>query len=526
HYVYLLTTDSGEQYSVHFAKEMPDVLSGARVKAKGLVLYGIKAKDAGETAGAMAVDDGNGGLVLLAAPGGKNSGSGGSTTTTTSLPNTLGAQQTLVILVNFYDNATQPYTPATAQNVIFDTVSKFYLEASYQQTSVTGDVKGWFTINSSATVCDTATIASEAKNAASKVVNLSSYSHLVYAFPKNLNCKWGGLSTVGGSPSQSWINGTFGAPVVAHELSHGMGLWHSHSLDCGAVTLGSNCKVVEYGDVVDTMGGGLSSASPHFNAFQKERLGWLNANNSPDILTVTTDGTYNLEAYESMGTGPKALKILKSTDPNTGKRTWYYIESRQPIGFDAFLSTDWYVSSYTNVPDGVLLHTGTESNGNSSNMLNLRPDTATMWDPALVTGESFNDTDAGVTMTTEWVTGTGAAVSVFFGKGGGGSGGSTSTTQPTVTVSTDQSSYNVNQTVTATALVTADGVPVANASVAFIFTKSNGAVVTGTATTGSNGMASKALRLKKQDPLGTYRVSTDATKDGMSGSAGTTFTVQ
>jgi hypothetical protein len=103
-----------------------------------------------------------------------------------------------------------------------------------------------------------------------------------------------------------------------------------------------------------------SSLWAHFNAFQKERLGWLNAGASPPITTVLTDGTYPLEPYEITGSGPKALKILKSIDPSTGKRTWYYVETRQPIGFDDFLD-----ANANNIVEGVLIHTGTEGNGNT-----------------------------------------------------------------------------------------------------------------------------------------------------------------
>lgn len=520
HYVYLLSTDTGEKYSLHFANHGPDIQSSTRVRINGIALYGIKARDAGETEGAVAVNDGDSGLQLLEAGGSTTTTS--TSTTTGSLPNTLGAQKTLVILVNFSDNSTQPYTPATAQSVVFGTASNFFLENSYQQTWLTGDVVGWFTIYLSATVCDTNTIASQAKAAASTVVNLSSYAHLVYAFPQNNNCGWAGLSSVGGSPSQAWINGSLGVHVVAHELGHGFGLWHSHSLNCGTTTLGTNCTTVEYGDVVDTMGGPLGFLSAaHFNAFQKERLGWLNAGASPEITTVQTDGTYMLEPYETGGSGPKALKILKSTDPTTGKRTWYYVESRQAIGFDAFLATNSSIASNTNVPNGVLLHMGTESNGNSIKMLDLRPDTSNWWDPALAVGESFEDPDAGVSITVESVTGMGAAVTVSFG-----TGGAPSTGLPSVGVSTDQSSYTRSQTVTTTAMVTAGGSPVANAKVIFSFSKPNGAVVTATATTGTNGSAVYKLRLKKQDPVGTYQAAAEATSNAFSASAVTNFTVQ
>lgn len=519
HYVYLLSTDTGEHYSLHFAKHEPDIQSGSRVRINGVALYGIKARDAGETDGAVALNDGDSSLQFLEAGGSKTTTSSTSTTTA-SLPNTLGAQKTLVILVNFSDNATQPYTPATAQSVVFGTVSNFFLDNSYQQMWLTGDVVGWFTIASSSTVCDTNTIATQAQAAASAAgVNLTAYAHQVYAFPQNNSCGWAGLSSVGGSPSQSWINGTLGVRVVAHELGHGFGLWHSHALNCGTTTLGTNCTTVDYGDVVDTMGGPIGFLpAAHFNAFQKERLGWLNAGVSPEITTVVADGTYMLENYESGGSGPKALKILKSTDPSSGKRTWYYVESRQAIGFDAFLATNSYIASNTNVPNGVLLHMGTESSGNSIKMLDLRPDTSNWWDPALAVGESFEDPDAGVTVTTDWVTGTDAAVTVRFG--------SATTTQLSATVSTDHPSYTLGQTVTTTAMVTSGGAPVANASVSFTFTKSNGTKVTGTATTASNGTAVYSLRLRKQDPVGTYQAGVAATTSGLSGSAATAFTVQ
>ena len=124
------------------------------------------------------------------------------------VPNTFGEQKTLVILVNFQNNPTQPYAPAYAQGVVFSTTSDFYWENSYQQTWLTGDVYGWFTIAQNSTVCDyskTATLAEQATTATG--VTLSAYSRRVYAFPNNA-CNWWGLGTVGGNPSKAWINGS------------------------------------------------------------------------------------------------------------------------------------------------------------------------------------------------------------------------------------------------------------------------------------------------------------------------------
>ena len=48
-------------------------------------------------------------------------------------------------------------------------------------------------------------------------VNLSNYTRLVYAFPQNA-CTWWGLGSVGGQPSQAWINGSPTTAAVLAEL--------------------------------------------------------------------------------------------------------------------------------------------------------------------------------------------------------------------------------------------------------------------------------------------------------------------
>lgn len=320
--------------------------------------------------------------------------------------NTFGAQSTLVILVNFQDNPVQPYTTAVAQDVVFNQTSQFHYENSYHQTWLTGAVRGWYTIAANSADCDINAIYSLARQAAqADGVNLANYSRFIYAFPQSSGCGWWGLGTVGGNPSHAWINGDLQLRVVAHETGHNLGLYHSHSLECGSVTIGGSCSSIEYGDTVDVMG----TSSGHINAFQKEWLGWLNYGSSPPIVTAVESGVYTLDAYETAASNPKAVKILKSTDPTTGYRDWYYVEYRQAVGFDSYLSGN------TNVVNGVVIHTGSESSMNSSNLLDLTPATSSWNDPALGVGQSFQDPDSGVTLTLLSADTAGATISVTYG---------------------------------------------------------------------------------------------------------------
>lgn len=381
-YDYVLKTPSG-RIALNFAADPPTELpTGTHVHAKGLRL---DASLALESAAALTV------------------------TKASALPNTLGAQKTLVILVNFSDlPASQPFSQATAQSVVFTTTSNFDYEASYQQTWLTGTATGWLTIASSSTTCDYNTIASQAQKAASSAgYVLSNYSRYVYAMSGNA-CGWWGLGTVGGSPSQAWVNSKYGftLAVVGHEMGHNFGLYHSHSLDCGTSAYAtSGCAASEYGDGFDIMGQSPGNG-PHFNAFQKERLGWLNAGVSPPITVASATGTFNITPYENArDTTPRAIKIPQNSSCASPQQ-WLYVEARKGIG------TDTFVASNANVSGGVLVHQGTDGNANSSYLLDMTPATASWSDPGLVPLVTYTDPVRGVLVTPQWVNASGAGVTV------------------------------------------------------------------------------------------------------------------
>ncbi len=141
------------------------------------------------------------------------------------------------------------------------------------------------------------------------------------------------------------------------------------------------------------MGGG----NGHYNAFQKQRLGWLDYNLSPPITTVPTSGTYTIDAYELPGTAPKALKIARGT---TGQA--FFVELRRPMGWDANLYRT-----------GVFIHLASDSQPDSSSLLDMTPGTSPLSDDAFLdVGKSFTDPVSGVTLTTLSVSSTSATIMV------------------------------------------------------------------------------------------------------------------
>src|SRR5688572_19971834 len=317
------------------------------------------------------------------------------TTLATSTARTLGPQSVLVILFNFSNNPTQPWTTTTIASVN-NQVRNYYLENTYGQTILSFTVAGWYTIAAPNTTCDAYTWATQAEAAATNAgFNINAYDRRVYAFPRVSACSWNGMGNVGGP--RSWSNGSYTLRTVAHEQGHNFGNHHSKAMRCDSPTA---CTAVEYGDDRDVLG--VSGVVGHMNAFQKERLGWLNYGTAPGIRTVTSAGDHWIDNYEMLGGSTKALKIA---NPATGG--YYYIESRAKTGFDA------------NVNAGVTLHS---VSGSVGYQVDLSP-TTTTYDSTLDVGQVFTDSALGVSFQTLSSNVDGALIRI----------GTTTTTTPTPT---------------------------------------------------------------------------------------------
>jgi hypothetical protein len=186
-------------------------------------------------------------------------------------------------------------------------------------------------------------------------------------------------------------------------------------MDCGPQIFCTNSPWAS-GDVLDTMG---TEPPMHFNAFYKDLLGWANQQ------TVTADGVYALRPVVSTMLGPRALKILKSTDKFTKIRTFYYVEFHQRVGFEGNddlvpLPPSW--PSQTTYFDGLTIRMGTEGDKASSWLLDLTPNShpedayLDMLDGALLPGQTLTDPVTGLSITTQSVSPTGATVAVHVPK--------------------------------------------------------------------------------------------------------------
>ncbi len=317
------------------------------------------------------------------------------TTLATSTSRTLGPQNVLVILFNFSSNPTQPWTTTTTASVNTQ-VRNYYLENTYGQTILSFTVAGWYTIAAPITTCDAYTWATQAEAAATNAgFNINAYDRRVYAFPRVSACSWNGMGNVGGP--RSWSNGSYTLRTIAHEQGHNFGNNHSKAMRCDS---SAACTTVEYGDDRDVLG--VSGVVGHMNAFQKERLGWLNYGTAPGIRTVTSTGDYWIDNYEMLGGYTKALKIA---NPATGG--YYYIESRAKTGFDA------------NINAGVTLHS---VSGSVGYQVDLAP-TTTTYDSTLDVDQVFTDSALGVSFQTLSSNVDGALIRI----------GTTTTTTPTPT---------------------------------------------------------------------------------------------
>jgi chitodextrinase len=310
-------------------------------------------------------------------------------------PLAAASKNVAVILFDFSDDTSQPYTLATAAAVAFsngNAAANFFEEESRGAVTVTGQVFGWYTIAASHATCDPFGWAPLAESAATAAgADLSQFTNVVYAFPRVPSCAWAGLGAMPGR--QSWNNGSFSLRVVAHELGHNFGVHHASSLDCTSggvrVSLSTTCTSSEYGDPFTVMGSG---SSEHDHATHLGEFGWLPTS---EIQTVGPGGPYTVG---SILDGPPGSKRLLRIDRSNG--TWFYLDLRSVHGpyFDDFASSAPAVNGVTVriSPDAPSPAYGVRQ----TQLVDTTPTTATYADAPLAPGQTLTDPVSGLRITT------------------------------------------------------------------------------------------------------------------------------
>jgi hypothetical protein len=315
-----------------------------------------------------------------------------------------------VILANFSNDPAQPITADEARNRVFTSTTSanaYFKEQSFGVRSLTGvqradgDVFGWYTITATNSPCDYSAWGNAARAAAQAAgVSLTGYDQIIHYFSRAPSCSWSGVGQLPGR--YSWINAS-SSSTIAHELGHNFGVHHASSLTCtsasgGRVPVSATCTSSEYGDPFDVMGRGYR----HMNIYQKGRLGFLETANT---TTVAASGTFTVAPIAQKATGTQALRV---PIPGTSQpQLYYYVEFRQPFGFDSFTPT-------SSVVNGVLIHRAPAyTTLQRTQLLDLVPATTSFNDAALVVGTTFTDPTAPtITIRVTAVAPTGATVAV------------------------------------------------------------------------------------------------------------------
>ena len=295
----------------------------------------------------------------------------------------------LVILIKFA-GTTEAFSQAQVDQVMRtngNSVANYYQEASYGKQLLNVTVTPWLLSATAAPAgCDYTAIGNAGDAAATAAgYSLASYQNRFYVFPNRSDCGWLGAAYVG-SPRIAWSNGYNLLNVYGHELGHNFGLLHAASLYCPGQVIGGSCSVSEYGDPFDVMG---NQSAMHFNATQKSILNWLPSGSVKTYAGGST--TYTLSPLESPGGTTYAVKV-----PAAANRT-YWIEFRQPIGFDAPLSG--YPNNGAQIRVASPFATLCSGCGDDTELLDMAPGTGNSFgDATLLAGQTYTDVANNITM--------------------------------------------------------------------------------------------------------------------------------
>ena len=430
-FIYEVRGDDGSVTGLQFAVAPEALQAGMRIRAHG---------GPGNIEGSLTPSRVE---ILALAPSTSTESTSSTTQALTTKATTY--HKVLVVAVKFADTASDPLPISSVQslmNTASTSVANFFREVSYGQHQLSATVPGaWLRANiATPTTCNYSAISTAGDAAATAAgYSPSSYEFKVYMFPRVPACGWSGLGYVG-FPRLAYINGptSMVTNVIGHEMGHNFGLLHAASVDCGARSVGGACTASEYGDPFNTMG---NLTSMHYDAAQKALLGWIS---SAAVKTHTTgSATYTLSPLETAGGAVYAIKIPAAT-----KRT-YWLEYRQPIGFDAGLASYPNNGAQIRVASPFeTLCSGCDSGNDDTELLDLTTGTAPFTDATLTVGKRYTDPDYGFTINV--ISATPSALTVQVSAPGSAPPPGPTSTSSTIASSANPSTVGANVTLTAT----------------------------------------------------------------------------
>ncbi|MHB8891351.1 MAG: hypothetical protein ACYC65_04825 [Candidatus Limnocylindrales bacterium] len=407
---YLLRTSRG-LIPLEFADGGPDGFGGAAVTVTGTragkalrvessrpgrSFRVTRAPNAGETTTVEALDGA--------------AGTSTATVTTTSLEAATAAapvaKSIAVVLINFTNLTTQPYTKSAVQNALTGSSTStraFLEEESKGRMTVTGAVFGWYTINAATTGCDWQTWHTLGWNAAAAAgVDLNAYTNVMFVWPNTSQCAFAGLGYVPGK--FTYLNGTISVQVMTHELGHNLGLAHANARNCTVngtrvtIAAAANCTTQTYADPFSTMG---NNALRHNHGSQLGELGWLE---DSEKVVGGPGNSYTITPYFGSA-GVKLVRVPR------GDGSFFDLDVRTPYGsFDNYSAGSPAVAGVT-----IRVGLGTASPTNTpkaTELLDTTPATTDLSDAPLLVGRTMTDPVSGISFTTMSVSSSGVVVRV------------------------------------------------------------------------------------------------------------------
>ncbi|MEP1871810.1 MAG: DUF1566 domain-containing protein [Paraglaciecola sp.] len=284
----------------------------------------------------------------------------------------IGAQRTLVALINFPDNKDETMSLEDMKNLIRDnddSLNQFLIKNSNGKTWIETEFVDWTTLERNSSSYFSAEFGyykddfhNDSISKLSQITDLTNIDRIMlivkdgylgnpgcyaYKTPITLgnNDEFTGYLTVTGGYDMSCNR----AGRIAHEFGHTFGFDHSSSHWCDGVSpvsfldtdyLGKCSFFDSYSNFYDTMGG--DTYNPMIANVWRDKAGWFE---DSQVVTVEESGIYTIEQSSSSSSGVKLIKIPIGTGLHE-QPLYYYLELRNKSGVFDNEKLDTFLRDY------------------------------------------------------------------------------------------------------------------------------------------------------------------------------------